>query len=407
MNTASIDLSQAGDILIVDDTAANRILLTAILLEAGYGVRAAASGELALRNVQDRAPALVLLDVKMLGMDGFEVCRRLKENTLTRDIPVIFLSALTDTAAKLKGFALGAVDYITKPFQSDEVLARVRVHLTLSAAQEQLTNQIHQLTLTDEQMARDIAEHKRLQEKLEAALKRLQTLNIQFTSAQEKERHEIAHELHEQVAQEIVSLAIYLGLLKTQGLGEEAQERLQVAQSISKVMLERIRNISRNLRSPDFDALNILGLSEALRMYCKQRADVSGWKLHFNAAQPEALPREVMLACFRVVQDAFAQIAKHAGATEVWLDLRSASDELRLSLRDNGAGLDATVVHSSADGQSLVLLGMEERVRQVGGSLEVKLQPGGGTEINAVFPCSVPKHLLHDSAAQTDSDRNA
>ncbi len=251
MNTANINPPQTGDILIVDDTAANLYLLAEMLGEAGYHARSAVNGELALRSVQDCQPALILLDIRMPGMDGFEVCRRLKNNALTRDIPVIFLSALAATADKLKAFELGAADYITKPFHHEEVLARVRVHLALSAAQEQLARQIHALQLTDEQLARDIAEHKGIQENLEGALTRLQTLNVRITAGQEEERHKIAYELHEQLGQEIVSLKIYLDLLKAQGRGKETQERLLVAQSIAKGMLERIRNMSRNLRTPE------------------------------------------------------------------------------------------------------------------------------------------------------------
>src|SRR5471030_3435084 len=94
MSTVNVNPPQNGDILVVDDTAANVELLAHMLGEAGYHARSAANGELALRSVQARQPALILLDIRMPGMDGFEVCRRLKENALTRDIPVIFLSAL-------------------------------------------------------------------------------------------------------------------------------------------------------------------------------------------------------------------------------------------------------------------------------------------------------------------------
>jgi signal transduction histidine kinase len=392
VNTANINPPQTGDILIVDDTAANLYLLAEMLGEAGYHSRSAANGELALRSVQDCQPALILLDIRMPGMDGFEVCRRLKDNALTRDIPVIFLSALAATADKLKAFELGAADYITKPFHHEEVLARVRVHLTLSAAQEQLARQIHELQLTDEQLARDIAERKGIQKNLEAALKRLQTLNVRITTGQEEERHKIAYELHEQLGQELVSLKMYMGLQKAQGLGKEAQARLLVAQGIAKAMLERIRNMSRNLRPAELDNLDALGLFVALQMYCKQQAGAAGWVLHFDAPQPDRPPRDVELACFRVVRDALAHIAQHANATEVWLSLRCSADELQLSLRDNGAGFNAAGSHDRADARSLVLIGMEERVRQVGGSLEVKSSPGGGTEIHAVFPQTAPKN---------------
>ncbi len=100
------------------------------------------------------------------------------------------------------------------------------------------------------------------------------------------------------------------------------------------------------------------------------------------------------LACFRVVQDALAYIAQHANATEVWLSLRSSAEELQLSLRHNAAGFNAAGSDDRADARSLVLIGMEERVRQVGGSLEIKSSRGGGTEILAVFPRSVHKDRL-------------
>ena len=115
----------AGDVLVVDDTLDNLKLLMDILTAAGIHARPAGSGELALRSARAKRPALVLLDIMMPDMDGFEVCRRLKSDAATRDIPVIFLSGLTDTGDKSRGFSLGAVDYITKPFQSEEVLARV------------------------------------------------------------------------------------------------------------------------------------------------------------------------------------------------------------------------------------------------------------------------------------------
>jgi DNA-binding response OmpR family regulator len=85
-----------------------------------------------------RNPHLILLDVMMPGMNGFEVCRRLKENTKTQDIPVIFMTALSDTDDKIKGFQLGAVDYVTKPFEPEEVLSRIRTHLTLYCLQQQV-----------------------------------------------------------------------------------------------------------------------------------------------------------------------------------------------------------------------------------------------------------------------------
>jgi DNA-binding NtrC family response regulator len=117
-------------ILVVDDTAANIGFLLDTLSKAGYQVRVAADGESALEQLQYAPPDLVLLDVMMPGIDGFETCRRLRQLPKMDNIPVVFMTALSDAQDKVKAFAAGADDYVTKPFQYEEVLARVRVHLT-------------------------------------------------------------------------------------------------------------------------------------------------------------------------------------------------------------------------------------------------------------------------------------
>ncbi len=123
------------EILVVDDTPDNLKLLTALLSEQGYRVRPAASGSMALRSAAAKAPDLILLDVRMPDMDGYSVCQRLKADARLRPVPVIFISALNETADKLKGFAAGGVDYLAKPLEPAEVLARVRTHLELHRLQ--------------------------------------------------------------------------------------------------------------------------------------------------------------------------------------------------------------------------------------------------------------------------------
>ena len=120
-----------GDILVVDDTLPNLRLLTSMLQKHGYSTRGVPNGEMALTVVQADPPDLILLDINMPNLDGYEVCRQLKQIPATQDIPVLFISALDETADKIRGFAVGGVDYITKPFQMEEVLARVQTHLAL------------------------------------------------------------------------------------------------------------------------------------------------------------------------------------------------------------------------------------------------------------------------------------
>jgi PleD family two-component response regulator len=126
------------DILIVEDNLLNLRLVSQILTANGYKVRPVTNGEEALAAVRSKPPDLVLLDVMMPGMNGYEVCQRLKAEEQARDIPVIFLSALSATEDKIKAFTVGGVDYITKPFQAREVVARVATHLALKDLHSQL-----------------------------------------------------------------------------------------------------------------------------------------------------------------------------------------------------------------------------------------------------------------------------
>lgn len=152
------DLSEQhtkGEVLIVEDTPASLKLLSDLLTEAGYYVRQAPNGELALWTAQSRPPELILLDVRMPGIDGFEVCRRLKDNPDLNQVPVIFLSAQHDTDDKVRGFALGAVDFIAKPFQAEEILARTDAHVRLGRAQKALAEE---RALLEERVAERTAE---------------------------------------------------------------------------------------------------------------------------------------------------------------------------------------------------------------------------------------------------------
>jgi PleD family two-component response regulator len=131
-------ISASADILIVDDTPANLNVLSAILGKRGFRIRPAINGALALKAAQKAAPDLILLDVQMPGLDGYEVCRQLKGDPHTRDIPVIFISALDDVLDKVEAFQVGGVDYITKPFQIEEVLARVKNQLAIHQQREEI-----------------------------------------------------------------------------------------------------------------------------------------------------------------------------------------------------------------------------------------------------------------------------
>ena len=154
-------------ILIVDDLPANLGVLLGVLGEAGYAVLMAASGEGALARLDRVRPDLVLLDVNMPGLDGYETCCRLKADPRWRDVPVLFLTAQDDAGDKLRGFQAGGVDYITKPLHAEEVLARVRAHLQIRALQQALREKNE---LLETAMARRLEAEAQLQQSLDRAV---------------------------------------------------------------------------------------------------------------------------------------------------------------------------------------------------------------------------------------------
>ncbi|MDP6778284.1 MAG: response regulator [Candidatus Latescibacteria bacterium] len=161
MATRDLDLT-GSKILLVDDTPENLKILRETLETEGYSILVATSGEAALKIAAGGRPDLVLLDVMMPGIDGFETCRRLKRDDITRDTPVLFVTARGETESVLEGFAVGGVDYIVKPFQSQEVLMRVRTHLQIDRLSRDLARSNAELTRTNEDLQDEIARRKAL-----------------------------------------------------------------------------------------------------------------------------------------------------------------------------------------------------------------------------------------------------
>ncbi len=216
--------SQNASILVVDDTHENLRLLSQILSEDGYHVRPVSNGSRALSAANAKPPDLVLLDIMMPDMDGYAVCRHLKANTSTRDIPVIFISALNDVVDKVKGFRLGAVDYITKPFEAEDVLSRVKTHVGLRLMQRQLSEQ-------NRQLQQEIAERKRA----EAALQEANATKNTFFSI-------LAHDLRSPFSSVLGSIEIALTYFD-QLTPEELQQHIVRIKKSAEVFYALLENL--------------------------------------------------------------------------------------------------------------------------------------------------------------------
>lgn len=281
MNLAQIN-AESGNILIIDDTPANLKVLMGLLSKKGYTVRPIPSGKLALQGIHLDYPDIILLDINMPDMNGYEVCQHLKADARTRDIPVIFVSALDEVFDKIKAFEVGGIDYITKPFQAEEVLVRVKSHILLARLQKKLQEktELQDIKLAEQnvQLQQMNQELEKANQELQARLRELQQAQLQLVQSEKMATlgqlvAGIAHEINNPVgflqgnirpAQK--SVQDLLGLLdlyqaKFPSPGEDIEKRIEaieldflrsdLPESIASMTLgvERIKNISTSLRT--------------------------------------------------------------------------------------------------------------------------------------------------------------
>jgi DNA-binding response OmpR family regulator len=213
-------MSNHETILIVDDTPTNLAVLFGYLEDANFNVFVNTSGEFALKTINRIEPDIILLDIMMSGSDGFEVCRQLKANEETRDIPVMFMTALTDMADEIKGLKLGAVDYITKPIKAEVLLARIRTHLTTCDLQKKLKKQNAELEAFSQIMAHDI---KNQLGAINGYTKRLETI---VTETDHKELMKLSHNLQ---LSSYKAMNIVDSLLLLTGIHKEAVSMVPIA----------------------------------------------------------------------------------------------------------------------------------------------------------------------------------
>lgn len=169
--------SSKSNILVVDDIVANRNLLRDTLEPAGYEVLLAPDGATALKVSHRARPDVILLDVMMPGLDGFATCRQLKQHEETRDIPVIFITAANETRSMVEGFRAGGVDYITKPFQTDEVLIRVKTHLENARLTKIVVEKNRELEAANERLRQEIAGRRKAEASLATADEQLSLIS--------------------------------------------------------------------------------------------------------------------------------------------------------------------------------------------------------------------------------------
>jgi signal transduction histidine kinase len=228
-------------ILVVDDNPVNLAILSEALAGIGLPVAIATDGESAIAQAESTVPELILLDVMLPGIDGFETCHHLKENPLTGDIPVIFMTALSDAANKVRGLSLGAVDYIAKPFQQEEVIARVRLHLRLSALNRELKQEIAERKRIEtalRQTNRQLEEEIRLARLYRAARRQVEELE-QLNRLKDDFLSTVSHELRTPVSN--MKMAIHM--LKLASQEEQKRHYLHILETECTREVDLINNL--------------------------------------------------------------------------------------------------------------------------------------------------------------------
>ena len=356
-------------ILIVDDDAGSRQALEALLQGEEHATLTAATGEEALRRLLQREFAVVLLDVQLPGMDGFEVARLIRQRERSRDTPIIFLTgAEIDVGSVFRGYAAGAVDYLLKPPDPDMLRSKVAVFVALQRASASLRQEISVRKAAEEQV-RIYAEN-------------LSALAGRAEQIREEERASLSREIHDQLGQQLTALKMELKWMagRLPGNDVELAARIEAAMQLVDETVDTARRIATGLRPAISDQL---GLAAAIEWQVQDFRRRSGMRCRLQL--PPTFPpldQEHATAMFRVLQELLSNVLRHAEATRVSVTLQARADAVVLVVEDNGKGMQ--VPPSGA--HALGFLGMQERLRPLGGTLEVDAGRTSGARVTATVP---------------------
>lgn len=424
-------------ILIVDDNPTNLSVLSKALKEAGHQFRVAMNGKSAIEKVEIQQPELILLDIQMPGIDGFETCTRLKANPITRDIPIIFTTALADTESKVKGLSLGAVDYITKPFEQEEVIARIQVHLKIRNLTKELEQKNTQLNNQNIQL-QDLTENleQRVAERTSAwQAAQIQLINTEKLATLGQMISGVAHELNNPISCIISNVQpAYENLndLKTAiRLYQEGCLNLvpEFSQKLEDIDIEyALEDIFKILNSMQLSAKHIENISVSLRNFSRSdtntKIDVNihdgidstliilGHRLKAVGARPaiqiikqygdipkiECYPAQLNQVFMNIIANSIDALEDiQSKQTQILIKTELVDNTVNVSIIDNGIGMSNDVKQKIFDqlyttkepgkGTGLGLaIAQQIIVEKHGGNIEVNSVLGEGAEFVISLP---------------------
>lgn len=420
-------------VLVVDDTPANLEVITDALTSQGYQVTVAISGDRALKRLETYVPDLILLDIQMPGIDGFETCQQIKGNPMLADIPIIFITALSDTASIVKGFSLGAVDYISKPFREPELFARVKTHLRMRQLTEHLAQQVAERTHS-----------------LESALTTLQSSQMQLIQQEKMSTlgslvAGVAHEINNPVGfvrgnvkelnRNLQDIFDHLQLYQQKASDDVLEENAEkidldfLLEDMPKMLAsmaigcDRIRDISTSLRTfsrEDQDAQTTFNLHEGIEstlLILKHRLKENDARpaikviKHYGALPLiDCFPGQLNQVFMNVLANAIDALEESnqgkslseikATPNQITIKTAVADSQVYIHIRDNGMGMPQEIRQRIFDhlyttkevgkGTGLGLAISQQIITEKhGGQINVVSTPNHGTEFTLILPIAL------------------
>jgi signal transduction histidine kinase len=350
-------------ILIVDDDEIVRESIGALLNRPEARLFYAQNGPEALNRAAEILPDVILLDVMMPGMDGFEVCRRLRATPTLAEVPILLITALDDRDSRLQGLQAGADDFLSKPIDKLELRTRVQTIVKLN------------------RYRRLMEERTRFARVLESKNRQLRELSQHLADVQEVERRFIAKELHDDVGQALTSLKLMIEMALAQP-EPERQQTLENAKTVIAEISARIRNLSLDLRPAMLDDFGLFAALEWLfERYTKQTGIAV--EHNFSYLDERRFPKQIETAAFRIIQESLTNVARYAGVKQAEVNI-FADDRLQIEVCDQGRGFDAALAEEAAY-KTGGISGMRERATWLGGDFVITSAPGAGTTAMANF----------------------
>jgi signal transduction histidine kinase len=373
-------VADSHSILILDDRAADREFLAILLRRAGYSVREAATGHDALEAARAEQPDLVITDILMPGMNGYEFARRLRTNPDTDAIPVIFCTAnYVEGEVKKLAAACGVSKFIAKPSDLETILATVGDVLgatrdpPVPQAGEEFDRE--QARLLNDKLFEKVVE-------LEAANGERRKLLGQLLNAHEEERKRIADDLHDDAVQGVVAVRMRLETLAARTTDSQLARELGLLREQVAAAIERLRRLLFQIQPVELEQRGVVA---ALRIGLEQSSAEDGLESELEDRTTRRPTEAVRTLLYRAGREALANVRNHARASRVEVSLEDDGDGFSLEIHDDGRGFEAEQGLRVRPGH-LGLAAMRERVEIAGGRLSVESQPGIGTDLRVWVP---------------------